>query len=199
MPQKGVWVRLPPSAQMAFFDLLRMIGHLLCGHVRLYQCYTAVNWRTCEACLSWHGRIVADPRDFPAHDGCAHEVLAFPIWRLGEHRRKGERMKAKAAEELNRRGKWRTATELLQKDPASALSLFEEAAKTDVYLEEVEKLAEEKAAWLRENAEVRAALREIFLRGWRGKFTKERYERQPELARTAQEQFGLARIRELFP
>lgn len=175
-----------------------MFGHLLRGHIRLYQCYTTVNWRTCEACLSWHGRIVANPKHFPADDGCAHEVLAFPIWRLGEHRRKAERMKAKAAEELARREKWRKATKLLKEDPARALSLFEEAAKTDVYLEEVEKLAEEGAGWLRENGEVRAALREILLRGWKRKFTKERYERQPELARTAQEQFGLERIKELF-
>ena len=184
---------------MSFFDFFGIIGHLLRGHLRLYQCYTAVNWRTCEACLSWHGRIVSDPQVFPAHDNCAHEVLAFPIWRLGEHRRKSQRMRAKATEEILRREKWRKATELLPKDPAQALALFEEAAKTDVYLEEVEELAEKNRAWLEENGEVRAALREIFARGWKGKFTKERYERQPELARTAQEQFGLARIKELFP
>lgn len=108
-------------------------------------------------------------------------------------------MRAKATEEILRREKWRKATELLPKDPAQALALFEEAAQTDVYLEEVEELAEKNRGWLEENQEVRAALREILVRGWKGKFTKERYERQPELAKTAQEQFGLAQIKELFP
>ncbi len=184
---------------MSFFDLLRIVGHLLCGRLRLYQCYTNVSWRTCEACLSWHGRIVARPEDFPTHDGCPHEVLAFPVWELGKHRKKAERMRAKAAEEIQRREKWRKAAAILTEDPASALALFKEAAQTDLYLPEVEELVEKNRDWLEENKAVRAMLREIFVRAWKAKFTKERYERQPELARTSQEKFGLERLAELLP
>jgi len=108
-------------------------------------------------------------------------------------------MRAKAEEELLRREKWRKAAELLTTDPPSALALFKEAAQTDVYLPEVEELVEKNRAWLSENQAVRAALREILVSGWKAKFTKERYERQPELARTSQERFGLERLKELLP
>lgn len=182
-----------------FSDLLRVLSHVLRGHFKLYLCYTNVNWRTCEACLSWHGRIVSRPQAFSLRDGCAHEVLAFPIWRLGEHRQRGERMRAKAKEELDRREKWRKATELLAQDSPSALRLFAEAAQVDVYLPEVEELVARTGGWLRAHAETRAALREILVAGWKGKFTKDRYERQPELARTAQERHGLERLKELLP
>ncbi|MBC7317798.1 hypothetical protein H5T57_00885 [Candidatus Bipolaricaulota bacterium] len=183
---------------MSFSDFVRILGHLLRGRFRLFQCYTNVNWRTCEACLSWHGRIVARPEDFPAHNGCPHELLAFPVWRLGEHRRQGERMKKKAMEELERREKWRRAAALLTTDPSTALALFQEAVQIDVYLPEVEELVEKKRAWLKENPAVSAELRRILAAGWKAKFAKERYERQPERARTAQERFGLVRLQELF-
>lgn len=184
---------------MALSDWARILAHILRGRIRLYQCYTNINWRTCEACLSWHGRILANPQDFPAHDDCPHEVLPFPVHRLAEHRRKGERMQAKAAEELRRRQKWSQATELLPKEPMSALNLFREAVQTDVYLPEVEELVGRNSAWFAENPDVRAALREILVAGWKAKFAKERYERQPELARTSQEKYGLARLKELLP
>ncbi len=183
---------------MTFLDLLRVLSHLLRGHLRLYQCYTNVNWRTCEACLDWHGRIVAHPREFPAHDSCPHEVLAFPVWRLGEHRSKGERMRAKALEEIGRRETWHKARELLPRDPQRALALFEEAVQVDVYLPEVEELVRQNDRWFEENPEVRAALRQILLAGWKAKFAKERYERQPEQARMAQEKFGIERLQELL-
>lgn len=196
--KKGVWVRLPPSAQMFFSDFFRILSHLLRGRIRLYQCYTNVNWRTCEACLSWHGRIVARPEDFSAPDGCSHELLAFPVWQLGQYRRKGERMKERAKGELLRRNFWRMALEILPVDSARALALFQEAAKVDLYLPEVEELVGTHREWLWQNPEVREALRAIFLKGWKAKFAKDRYERQPELARMAQEQFGIKRLQELF-
>ncbi len=108
-------------------------------------------------------------------------------------------MRAKAAEEIQRREKWRKAAAILTEDPASALALFKEAAQTDLYLPEVEELVEKNRDWLEENKAVRAMLREIFVRAWKAKFTKERYERQPELARTSQEKFGLERLAELLP
>lgn len=183
---------------MSFFDLVRILSHLVRGHFRLYQCYTNVNWRTCEACLSWHGRIVSHPQAFPAHNGCPHEVLSFPVWQLGAYREKGERMRAKAQEELVRREKWRAAAELLPRDPQKALALFQEAVQVDVYLPEVEELVRQNQVWLSQNPEVRGALHQILLAGWKGKFAKERYERQPEQARLAQERFGVERLRELL-
>ncbi|MCS7239955.1 MAG: hypothetical protein NZ651_01720 [Candidatus Bipolaricaulota bacterium] len=175
------------------------MSYILRGRTRLYQCYTNVNWRTCEACLSWHGRIVHRPEDFPKHDGCPHELLAFPVWRLGEFRRKEERMRAKAAQEISRRETWRRAVELLPQDTPTAFALFKEAVATDLYLAEIEELVGKHREWLAENPGARAALRELLVSGWKGKFAKERYERQPELARTAQERFGLERIKELLP
>ncbi len=183
---------------MSLSNWFKILSHILRGHLRLYQCYTNVNWRTCEVCLSWHGRIVAHPKHFPAHNSCPHEVLAFSVWRLGEYRAKGERMRAKAQSELDRREKWRRARELLPHDASAALALFQEAAQVDVYLAEVEELLRETAAWLRENPAVQARLRQVLVAGWKAKFAKERYERQPELARTAQEKFGLERLQELL-
>lgn len=184
---------------MSFSDVLRIVGYILCGQARLYQCYTNVTWRTCELCLSWHGRIVRRPEEFPEHNGCAHETLAFPVWRLGEFRRKGERMQAKAAAEISRREKWRKGMDLLLHNPSAALALFREAAQIDVYLPEIEELVGRYGDWLKANPETRGALRELLVDGWKAKFAKERYERQPELARTAQEKFGLERIKELLP
>jgi len=184
---------------MSFSDLFWILRYLFQGKIKLYQCYTNVNWRTCEACLSWHGRIVSRPEDFPAHDSCAHEVLAFPVWKIGEYRKKGERMRKKAEEELSRREKWRRALEILPRDWEKALTLIQEAAQVDVYLPEVEELVEKNKDWLLGNHTVRKNLREILVAGWKAKFAKERYERQPELARVSQEKFGLQRLSELLP
>jgi hypothetical protein len=184
---------------MSFSDLFWILRYLLQGKIKLYQCYTNVNWRTCEGCLSWHGRIVPRPGDFPAHDSCAHEVLAFHVWKIGEYRKKGERMRRRAEEELSRREKWRKALEILAHDWEKALALIEEAAQVDVYLPEVEELVEKNRDWLLENPSIRKALREILIAGWKKKFAKERYERQPEMARVSQEKFGLQRLGELLP
>lgn len=183
---------------MAPLDFLRVLGHLLRGRLRLYQCYTNVTWRTCESCLSWHGRIVAHPKAFAVPDACPHEVLPFPVWRLPEYRAKGARMRARAEEELRRRVWWREGLELLPARPEEALARFAQAAAVDVYLPELEALVLRHGAWLRERPEIRGALRELFVAAWKAKFAKERYERQPEPARRAQEKWGLARIQELL-
>lgn len=108
-------------------------------------------------------------------------------------------MRKKAEEELSRREKWRRALEILPRDWEKALTLIQEAAQVDVYLPEVEELVEKNKDWLLGNHTVRKNLREILVTGWKAKFAKERYERQPELARVSQEKFGLQRLSELLP
>lgn len=175
---------------------LHVLGHLLRGRVALWQCYTSVTWRTCERCLSWHGRIVADPKSFPPHDGCAHELRRFLVWRLAEHREHSRRMVERAREELHRRDLFSKAAASLPTDPAEALRLFDRAAFVDVYIPELEALARDQTLT---DPALRARLREILLKHWMAKFARERYERQPELARTEQEAWGVARIKELLP
>ncbi len=176
-------------------NLLRIIGYLLRGRTSLWQCYTAITWSTCDRCLSWHGRIVAAPASFPVHDGCHHELKAFPVWQLAAHRAHGRRMAERAQDELRRRNLFRTAQSLLPIDPERSLSLLDEAASVDVYLPEVEALASDPAL---ADPSLQARIRGIFLFRWKSKFAKARYERQPELARAQQEQWGVQRIKELF-
>ncbi|MCX7750743.1 MAG: hypothetical protein N2320_04250 [Candidatus Bipolaricaulota bacterium] len=173
---------------------LRILGHLLRGRTTLWQLYTNVHWRTCEACLALHGRIAPRPDGFP-RDGCPHEARPFPVWRLREHRELGARMAARAEAELRRRALVRQARALLATDPEGALRLLDEAGKVDVYLPEVEDLARDPAL---ADPALRARVRTVLLARWKGKFAHERYERQPELARTEQERWGVRRIEELL-
>ena len=177
-------------------NFLRVLGHLLRGRTALWQYYTAVTWRTCADCLAQHGRIAADPSVFPSHNGCPHEVRRFPVWRLAAHRAHGQRMAERAREEFRRRDLFRQALSFLPTDGEHSMSLFDRAASVNVYLPELETLARHPA--LADSA-LRAQLREIHLARWKSKFAQARYERQPELARTQQERWGVQRIKELFP
>lgn len=183
---------------MSLVDLLQILAHLVRGHLRLYQCYTSVTWRTCEACLSWHGRILSHPGGFEVDDECVHEVLAFPLWQLPAYRRQSQRMRARAEEERRRRFWWQEGSNLLPTLPQEALAKFAQAAEVDLYIPELETLVTTHGAWLKEQPEVRGAMRDLFVAAWKAKFAKERYERQPEQARLAQEKWGLARIQELL-
>lgn len=176
--------------------LLRTMSQLLRGRFRLWLCYTNVTWRTCERCLAWHGRIVDDPDRFPRHEGCQRELRPFPVWRLRAYSDEGRRMAGRARDELWRRSLFREAIALLPTEPKRSLILFDQAAAVDVYVPEVEALAREEAL---ADPALRAQLREALLRRWKSKFAKERYERQPELARLEQERWGAQRIRELLP
>ncbi len=176
-------------------DLVRILGHLLRGQTSLWQCYTSVTWRTCKECLAWHGRIVAHPAEFPAHEGCPRELRRFPVWRLRAYRRMGRRMADRAADELRRRDLFQRARDLLSVDPEASLKLFDQAAAIDVYLPEVEALRDDPALI---DPSLRARVGEIHLARWKSKFARERYERQPEIARTEQERWGVQRIKELF-
>ncbi len=176
-------------------SFLRMLGHLLRGRTRLWLCYTSVTASTCEACLAWHGRIVARPEEFPSGDACPREVLAFPVWKLGAYREQAARMVARAQAELRRRELLRQAQALLAAEPERALALLDEAGAVDVFLPEVEALARDPAL---ADPALRARVREVLLRRWKAKFALDRYERQPELARTQQEQWGVRRIEEVL-
>ncbi len=174
---------------------LRILGHLLRGQTRLWLLYTNVNWRTCEGCLAWHGRIVARPDDFPPHNGCPHEARPFPVWKLGEYRELSARMADRAGAELRRRALLREARSLLPTDPERALALLDEAGAVNVYLPEVEALARDPSL---SDSALRARVRAVLLSRWKAKFAHDRYERQPELARTEQERWGVRRIEELL-
>lgn len=172
----------------------RILGHVLRGRTRLWLLYTNVNWRTCEGCLTWHGRIVARPEDFP-RDGCPREARPFPVWKLKEYRELSARMAARAEAELARRALLREARALLPTDPERALALLDEAGAVDVYLPEVEALARDPSL---SDPALRTRVRAVLLARWKAKFAHERYERQPELARTEQERWGVQRIEELL-
>lgn len=176
-------------------NFLCAMGHLLRGRTKLWLCYTSVTGRTCEACLAWHGRIVARPEEFPLRDGCPHEVQAFPVWKIGVYRELGARMVARAQAEVRRRKLLREVQALLATEPQRALALLDEAAAVDLFLPEVEALAREPALV---DPALRAQVREVLLRRWKSKFAQERYERQPELARTQQEQWGVRFIQEIL-
>ncbi len=174
---------------------LRALGHLFRGRTSLWQCYTSVTWRTCEACLAWHGRIVGHPEAFPSHTGCTHELRRFPVWKLGVYRDMSRRMQERALDELRRRKLFQQARDLLSVDSETSLGLFDQAAAIDVYLPEIEALSEDPALT---DSDLRTRMREIHLARWKSKFATERYERQPELARTQQEQWGVQQIKEIF-
>ena len=181
-------------------NALRIVRHLLFGRTYLWQYYTNVTWRTCEECLARHGRIAPRPEAFPdPGDGCERELLKFPVWELAAYREKARLMRELAQEELWRRRTFREATELLSTRPAEALRLFDQAGAVDVYIPELERLAQEQQELLAGDAELRARLREVFLRRWSEKLAKPRYERLPERMRVARERWGERRIKELFP
>ena len=181
-------------------DGLRVARYLILGRWQLWQYYTNVTWRTCEKCLAWHGRIAARPDAFPEpRDGCERKLLPFPARKLPFYREKARLMRERAQAELERRRLFQEAVRLLSQDPDRALSLFDRAGAIDVYIPELERLVEEHRETLSGSPELRQRLREVFLRRWGEKFAKPRYERLPERLRQAQERWGLARIKELFP
>lgn len=173
--------------------------HLLRGRLRLWQYYTNVTWSTCEECLQRHGRILSAPTALPdPGDGCERKLLPLAVWELGAHRERARRMRELAREELARRRLLAEGSDLLTADLAGALDRLDRAGAVDVYLPELERLADRHGEWLAGQPAVRRRLQELFLRRWSGKFAKPRYERLPERMRLARERWGERRIKELF-
>ena len=178
---------------------LVLLFYWLSGKRRFWQYYTNISPNTCPECLALHGRIVPDPADLPLRDdGCPREFLPFPVWELPEYREKERRMRDLAQAELERRGLFARAVAALERSPEEALELFDRAGEIEVYLSEVERVAEEKAGFLAAHPEIRRRLGEVFLRRWEGKFAKPRYEVWPERMRVEREKWGRKRIEELF-
>ncbi len=164
-----------------------------------YQFYTNVNYLTCEDCLAWHGVIRKDPDAFPDRsDDCARAILPIPPRKAREYREKGRRMRAAAQAEVARRKLFEAATEILPEEPERAIATFREAARIDVYIPDLEDLANQHDGLLDRDPGLREALRALFVKAFSDKFGWRRYERLPEVMRLQREAAGVQRINELF-
>ena len=164
-----------------------------------YQYYTNVNYLTCEQCLAWHGVIRRHPRQFPdASDGCERSILPVPPRERKAYREKGRRMRVAARAELERRRLFEEGLDGLADDPGRALASFRQAAGIDVYVPDLERLADRHRPLLERNVALRDALRGLFAKAFSDKFGRRRYERLPEPMRLQREQVGIERIHELF-
>ena len=164
----------------------------------LYQYYAAIHYQTCEQCLVRHGEIFADlSLAPPLHEGCRCTHLEFLPDERDYHEEKAKRMRAKAAQELQRRQLWQHGRQLLTASSPEALGLFQQAAEIEVYLEEVEELCRERSKWAT-HPTLAKQLRDAFVYGYQNKFTREKYAHVPEGMRWALESGGVQRIKELF-
>lgn len=181
---------------------------------RCFQWFAGVNCRTCELCLARHGEILRlKPEDAqsqfqsqsqalpPLHAGCRCHALEFPVSELKERRRQASRMRAKAQAELQRRQRFRAGLRALAEedpDPQVVLAHLREAARIDVYIEELESLCREHGELLRRQPDLARRLGEIFLEGYALKLDRPRYQVLPEGLFSQLEQGGRRRIRALF-
>ena len=164
-----------------------------------YQYYTNVNYRTCERCLAWHGVIRKDPGEFPDHsDNCERVILPVPSRDRKACRDKERRMRAVAQAELARRKLFEAALEALPQRPEEAVASFRQAAQIDLYVPDLERLAERHRGLLDRDSKLREALRALFVKAFSDKFGWRRYERLPEVMRLRREKVGIERINELF-
>jgi len=178
---------------------MERIYHRLRGRRSLYQHYAAVHYLTCEACLEKHGQILYSQDDAPPlHEGCRCSLLEFPLNELEAYKQKAQRMQEKAQKELWRRALFQRACESWGTDSVRALELFESAAEIELYLEEVEAFCQTHQASIAKSPESAAKLRDIFLRAYRLKFDKDKYEPMPERMKAAWRQAGIERLKELF-
>ncbi len=178
---------------------VRVLAQVARGRRKLYQYYTNVTWRTCEECLSWHGRIRPRPEAFPdPRDGCPRHLLPFPVRQLGDYRTKSKQMAEAVRRERERRSWFQQAEEIVDSDPEQALRLLRQAGRVDVYLPEVERLACRHRALLRDDPELRDRLCGVVLEAWHEKFALPRYERLPERMREEHEKSGARYIEALL-
>jgi len=164
-----------------------------------YQYYTNVNYLACPECLARHGEIESDPDRFPdPADGCARRILAFPRGELSYFREQQRAMRRAANGELARRKHFEEGEAALRDAPDAAIEHFRKAAEIDVYIPDLEGLAERCAELLSVQLELRDRLRAVFSTAFSDKFGRRRYERLPERMRLQREKWGLERIRALF-
>jgi len=166
---------------------------------KLYQYYTNVSYLTCERCLAWHGVIRRDPHAFPDYtDGCERSILPVPPRERRAYREKGRRMQAVARAEVTRRRLFERGADGLAEEPEAAIASFREAARIDLYVPDLERLAERHRELLSRDSDLREALRALFVKAFSDKFGWRRYERLPEVMRLCREKAGVERISELF-
>ena len=164
-----------------------------------YQYYTNVNYLTCADCLMWHGKLRRSTGAFPSpDDGCESAILKIPGRQLRAYRRRSKRMRARAQAELARRALLEHAVRVLPEHPDEALDLLRRAAGIDVYIPEIERLADVHREFLDANDEVKDQLRAQLVKAYSDKFGWRRYERLPELMRIQREQAGKDRINEIL-
>jgi hypothetical protein len=168
---------------------------------KYFQFYAQVHFLTCEQCLSRHGEITEDPRSGPPlHPECRCHLLEFPPTELEYYREQSERMKLRAQQELQRRQLWHEAVATLNgADFSRAEALFRQAAQVEFYLEEVERLCEEKREFFAQNPEARTCLQKLFVRFYRMKFSLDKYRPMPSRLILLWETQGIERIKELLP
>lgn len=178
---------------------LERIYHRLKGRRSLYQYYATVHYLTCEVCLKKHGQILYSQDGAPPlHDGCRCSLLEFPLNELEAYKQKAQRMQENAQKELLRRTLFRRACESWGTDSAKALQLFKSAVEIEIYLEEIEAFFQAHKACFAKPSESAAQLRDLFIRAYKLKFEKERYQPMPERMKAAWRQAGIERLKELF-
>jgi len=164
-----------------------------------YQYYTNVNYLTCERCLAWHGVIRKDPGEFPDHpDDCERSIVPVPPRARKAYHEKGRRMRAAAQAELVRRKLFEEGLETLSGSPEQAIMSFRRAARIDLYVPDLARIAERHRGLLDRDSALREALRALFVKAFSDKFGWRRYERLPEVMRVRHEEDGIERINELF-
>jgi len=165
----------------------------------VYQYYTNVNYRTCENCLLWHGVIRRKASALPHKtDDCESAVLRIPRKELRTYRQQAKRMRFRAQAELARRKLFEDALSVFPDRVELALELLDRAASIDVYIPDIERLAERHGDYLRDHPDVRGQLRAQLAKAYSDKFGWRRYERLPEVMRLQREQAGMDRINELL-
>lgn len=175
---------------------LRSLYHRLRGRKELCQVYANVTYTTSERCLEHHGEI-APVEELPEVEGCDFEILNFPVGKLGDYRGKRNRMEELAERELRRRELLARGREKLEAgDYDAALEAIERSAKIDLFIPEIEELAEEFGSRL--PSDEKEELKDLLVLNYKEKFGQKRYERLPEKMREDRKEAGLERIRELF-
>jgi len=164
-----------------------------------YQYYTNVSYKTCADCLAWHGAIRGKPDAFPKpNDGCTSSILRIRRKESKTFRQQAKQMRLRAQGELRRRELFEHAMDLLVDKTDEALVLLARAASIDLYIPDIERLAEKHEGFLRDRPDIREQLRTQFRKAYSDKFGWRRYERLPEVMRLLREQAGMDRINELL-
>ena len=146
-----------------------------------------------------HGIIRSSPDKFPdREDACERSILPVSRRDLKVYREKSRDMRAAAKAELRRRSLFADALEQLSTDPKAAILLFRRAAAIDLFVEDLEEMADLHRGLLERDPDLRAQLCGMFVKAYSDKFGWRRYERLPEVMRLAREKAGIERIRELF-